>query len=57
MLKIITKVLMMVIPMISPEIKKEIVSFIYILEKKAKATPNPIDDVVVALMIAIIEED
>lgn len=37
-------------PKVSPQIREAIVSFIKELEKKAEATPNPVDDILVAII-------
>ena len=56
MLKIIVSLLSTMIPQMSAEIKKAIIDFLKSLEVKAKATPNPLDDIVVVLLIAILDD-
>jgi len=37
-------------PKVSPQIREAIVNFVKELDKKAQATPNPIDDILVAVI-------
>lgn len=37
-------------PKISPQIRESIVNFVKELEKKAEATPNPVDNILVAII-------
>lgn len=49
-LGIFAKLLMLVITTASPEIKKMLSDFLDDLEKKAAATANPVDDVLVTVL-------
>ena len=42
--------LKMVLERISPELRKALVDLIKRLEDQAKATPNPVDDILVAVL-------
>ena len=57
MIKIIGKLLPLIISAISPEVRDETISLVKVLDKKAKATPNPIDDVFVGILKIIINVD
>ncbi len=37
-------------PEVSPQIREKIVNFVKELEEKAKATPNPVDNILVAIL-------
>lgn len=37
-------------PKVSPQIRESIVAFVKELEKKAATTPNPVDDILVAIL-------
>jgi len=49
-MSVFAKLLLLVITTASPEIKKMLADFLDDLEKKAAATTNPIDDVLVATL-------
>lgn len=49
-ISIFAKLIMLIITTASPEIKKMLSDFLDDLEKKAAATANPIDDVLVAAL-------
>lgn len=49
----IMKVILLVISSATPDIKNSIVEWLDDLEVRAKATPNPIDDVLVGLLKTI----
>jgi len=57
MLKFIGRILPAIIKALSPQIKEETVEFVKVLDKKAQATPNPIDDVFVMILKLIINTE
>ena len=47
---VIQTLLAMLVPMLTPEIKAEIGAFLDQIEAKAKATPNPYDDIAIHII-------
>lgn len=45
-----TNLLQIILDRISPELRKALADFIKRLEDQAKATPNPVDDILVAVL-------
>jgi len=55
--KIIEKLLPLILTVLSPEIKKAVVQLVISLDKQAKKTPNPWDDVFVDILKSIVKTD
>lgn len=53
LIKILLPILLQVLKHISPEIKKVVQGLIAELRTKAKATPNPWDDILVEILLGI----
>ena len=53
-LKWLATMLQLVLPMLTPEIKAELTAAFDALAEKAKATPNPIDDLVIAFIRSLL---
>jgi hypothetical protein len=51
---VITQVLSLLIPMLTPEIKAELVTVLDRLQAMAKATPNPYDDIAVYILRTVL---
>lgn len=56
LLEIVIVILTTALPKLSKEIREELIKFLKTLEEKAKKTPNPLDDFVVSLLLAIVGE-
>jgi len=54
MLSILLALLEKIIPSISPEIRAHIKAYLQELKVKAAATANPLDDIFVAFLIALV---
>ena len=55
--KLLEKLLPLILSVMSPEIKKAVAQFVLQLEEQAKKTPNPWDDMFVAILKSIIKTD
>jgi len=55
--KLLEKLLPLILSVMSPEIKKAVAEFVLQLEQQAAKTPNPWDDMFVALLKGIIKTD
>jgi len=55
--KLLEKLLPLILTVMSPEIKKAIAQLVVNLDEQAKKTPNPWDDMFVAILKSIIKTD
>jgi len=55
--KLLEKLLPLILSVMSPEIKKAVAGFVQQLDEQAKKTPNPWDDMFVAILKSIIRTD
>jgi len=55
--KLLEKLIPLILTVMSPEIKKAVAEFVANLETQAKKTPNPWDDMFVAILKGIIRTD
>lgn len=54
-LKMLLPLLVAVLPKVSKEIRESLLKFLQGLQVKAKATPNPFDDIILAILIGILD--
>lgn len=52
--KLIEKLLLLILPAVTPALKEMLCKFIEDFKVKAKATPNPMDDVMAEILDAIL---
>lgn len=55
--KLLEKLIPLLLTVMSPEIKKAVAQFVLQLEEQAAKTPNPWDDMFVAILKSIIKTD
>lgn len=54
--ELILTILLTALPKMTKAIRDMLIAFLKELEEKAKATSNPLDDLIVAMLLGILEE-